>query len=275
MAKKEVSREVAAPVKTDVVVAAGPVLDDAGGGFDGVTSNMLAIPFLKVLQKGSPQVDETQGEYIEAARAGMLFDNVTNKLYPGSTGLKIVPCAFRNVFLHWGPRTGEGAGFKGELAVEVAEALKARGDIKEVEGRWYYPREDGTVNPERCDRLTEAYNLYVLVLDDDGGYTPALLSLVSTQIKKARQLLSALKFVKVRAPDSSMVTPAPYANIVKVITVPESNDKGSWYGVKMELAGFCTRELFEAGREFKNSVLSGKVGAKYEEDSATPTDGKF
>lgn len=245
---------------------------DAGFGMEGTTADSFAIPFLSVLQKGSPQVDETASPggqaMVDGARAGMFFENVTSRVTDGKKGILIVPCAYRRVFIRWGAKDN-GGGFKGEFTPEQIVAMREKGQIVEMENQLYAPNEQGAVNPKMCDRFKDTRNHYVLVLDEEGGWTEALMSLTSTQIKKSKMLMSALAAVKVRNEGGAPFTPPTFANVIHVTSVAESNDKGSWYGVKMERVGPVERrEIYEAAKRFHSSVKSGAVQAKYEETAA-------
>ena len=251
-------------VNPGAVIEAPDFSGDAGAGMEGASQESFAIPFLSVLQKGSPQVDEASGNAIEGARQGMLFENVTGRLLDGKTGVTIVPCAYRRVFLRWAPREG-GGGFKGELLPEEVANMRTSGKVVDLDGKLYFPMADGTVNPNRCDRLADVRNHYVLLMNDDGSWTQALLSLGSTQIKKSKMLMSALASVSLVGP-RGRYTPATWANKVRLTTVGESNDKGSWMGVRFELAGQVTaNDMYMAGKQFNESVRKGSVEAKYEE----------
>lgn len=262
------STEVAMPDAATMFAA------DAGQGMEGATAESFAIPFLSVLQSNSPQVDEASGTAIEGARAGMFFENVTGRLVSGKPeggGVRFVPCAYRRVFLRWGPRSGEGAGFKGELSPEEVAAMRARGEIIDVDGRLIVPDEKGEIRRAKDgsllnDRISDTRNHYVLLLnDEDGSWQQALLSLTSTQIKKSKTLMAALASVKMNGP-SGMFTPPTFANIVRATTLPESNDKGNWFGIRMELVGRVDRaEVYAAAKAFRDSVVKGQVEVKYEE----------
>lgn len=267
MTKKDQTTAVAATEQQATALAAidsSLFAADAGAGMEGATQESFAIPFLMTLQKGSPQVDEASGVAIEGAKAGMFYDNVSGTLMDGKKGVLIVPCAYRRVFIRWGSEAS-GEGFKGELAPDEVAAMRARGEIKELENRLYFPLEDGTVNEKRCDRLSDTRNHYVLVIDEEtGSWKEALLSLSSTQIKKSKMLMSALASVKLQGPQG-MFTPPTYANLVRVTTVPESNDKGTWYGVRFVLEGQLSRaEVYHAAKAFHAKVVKGGVEAKYE-----------
>lgn len=273
--KKETQTESTELAKAQTTaLATGGVPDfaaDAGRGMEGATQESFAIPFLMTLQKGSPQVDEASGVAIEGAKAGMLFDNVTSEVHDGKAGVVVVPCAYRRVFIRWGS-DASGEGFKGEITPEEVAEMRSRGVIKDLDNRLYVAMDDGTVNEKRCDRISDTRNHYVLVLDDARGHwKEALISLSSTQIKKSKMLMSALASVKLDGP-SGAFTPPTFANQVRVTTVPESNDKGTWYGVRFTLEGQVSRgDIYAAAKAFHAKVSKGAVEAKYE--SAHAADG--
>ena len=271
MATKPKSTAVAVkdePKNTAVAIAAGDMFAaDAGAGMEGTTQESFAIPFIVVLQSNSPQVDEASGAAIEGAKAGMFFENVTGRMYDGKTkGIVVVPCAYRRVFLRWGPRGGDGAGFKGELTVEQVTEMRAKGQLVDLDGKLLVPLPDGTVNDKKCDRVSDTRNHYVLLVDEEtGAWTQALLSLTSTQIKKSKVLMSALASVKVKGANG-LFTPPTFANHVRLTTTPEQNDKGKWMGLKIELAGLVeSKELYEAAKAFNATVAKGQVEVKYED----------
>jgi len=269
-ANKETKNDLSIPSTTTLTVQDDMFAADAGSGMEGATSESFAIPFLSVLQKGSPQVDEASGAAVEGAKAGMLWDNVAGRMFDGKAGVNIVPCAYRRVFLRWAPKGSQGSGFKGELSADQVAAMRAAGQIVDLDGRLYVPLADGTVNDNKCDRISDTRNHYVLLVDAaTGSWAQALVSLTSTQIKKSKMLMSALASVKLNGP-SGMYTPPTFANVVRFATMPESNDKGTWFGTKFELVGKVDRvELYAAAKAFHASVSAGSVEIKYEAQAET------
>jgi hypothetical protein len=272
MSKKESTAVAELDQKTTALAVGGmDFAADAGAGMEGAGQESFAIPFLSVLQKGSPQVDEASGAAIEGAKAGMLFENVTGRMFSGKEGVIIVPCSYKREFLRWGARDN-GGGFKGANSPEDVADMRAKGQIVELEGRLYAPEPDGSVSDKKSDRYNDTRNHYVLILDQEtGAWAEALLSLTSTQIKKSKALMSALASVKLKNGAGQMYTPPTFANMVRVTTVGESNDKGTWFGVKFELAGQVDRsEVYAAAKAFHSNIAKGGVQVRYEE---APEDG--
>lgn len=276
--KQERTTEVAEVEKKSTAVATSGMDDamfaaDAGAGMEGATAESFAIPFLSVLQKGSPTVDEALPTHNPKHKAGMFHENVNERTFDGKAGVLLIPCAYRRVFLRWAPRDG-GGGFKGEIAPDVVADMRAKGQIVELDGKLYIPQPDGTVSDKRCDRVADVRNHYVLIVDEaTGGWTEALLSLGSTQIKKSKALMSALASVKVSGPNG-MFTPPTFANQIRATSIGESNDKGTWFGVRFELAGKVQRgELYAAAKAFHGSVVKGGVVAKYDDSGADEPSG--
>lgn len=248
---------------------------DIGGGMEGADKDSFAIPFLRVLQKISPQCDEADAAYVEGAKGGMLYNSVTNRLYDGKEGVIFLPCAFQRRFLQWAPRGTDG-GFRGELLPEQVARMRDEGKIVELEGRLYIPDEKGEVSEKKSDRVVDTRSHFGLVVDGD-NVTQVLLTLSSTQIKKSKQLMSILSAAKVKTA-AGLVTPPTWMNQVRITTVLESNDQGSWYGVKFEPEGFVSsKDVYDAGKAFHEAISAGEAKANFAEAADTPasSDDKF
>ena len=80
--KKETS------VSTDVM---DDILEFAGDGAVFESSEMQ-IPFLRVLQALSPQLNKKKPEFIEGAASGDMFNTVSNQYWDGEDGVVLIPC---------------------------------------------------------------------------------------------------------------------------------------------------------------------------------------
>jgi hypothetical protein len=259
MAKKETEVQVAQ--NTGVQVAQDWMQDFMGMGMEGADKDSFAIPFLMVLQKMSPLVDEDNGKYVDGAKAGMFYNTVTGELYDGKAGLDVIPCAYRRTYIQWGGREGDG-GFKGEFTPEAIEDMRAKGEIVEHEGKLYKPNADGTINEKKNDYFADTRTHYVLTYNaETGAISQAILPLASSQIKKSKMLMTLLSGKKITMPGTGEKrTPPTFANIVRLTTVAESNDQGNWSGVKFELNGMVQdRELFNEAKAFHEAINAGSV----------------
>lgn len=271
MAKKQ---ELANKQNTEL--ATFDFMQDIGAGMESADKDSFAIPFLNIIQKMSPQVDEAEAAYIEGAKPGMLFNTVTQKLYDGKEGVVFLPCAYQRKFIKWGPRGTPEAGFKGEFLPEQVAVMKEEEVVVEKEGRLYFPLPDGTVDEKKCDRLEDTRNHFGIMIDDSGEPQQVLLSLSSTQIKKSKQMMSMLNSVKIETAKGK-VTPPTWMNKLVLTTIAESNDKGSWHGLKVgrnEDDKFVTdADLYNMGKEFHAVIAQGDVKVNY--DATEQTEGKF
>jgi hypothetical protein len=229
----------------------------AGEGFQGATKDDLAIPFLTILQSGSPQVKRSEGEYIEGAAEGMLFNSVTKELYdPIKTPLYVIPCAYDRFFIEWRIREN-GGGFKGQHSVEEGERLLEK-SMRDDKNRDII---------ESGNQLNDTRTFFVMVFNEAEGYaTPALITMTSTQIKKSKSWYMQQNMLKLKGPNGPY-TPPMYASKWRVTTVPESNEKGSWMGWAFTHAGYLKGPqdpIFIEAQKFAKSVKSGAVKPDFE-----------
>lgn len=239
------STEVAEVKNTAVAMADQMYAGDSGSGFEEASAEAFAIPFLSVLQSGSPQVKKSDGAYIKGAEEGMLFNSVTQEVYSGEVGIEIIPCHYTQRYIEWQLRE-KGGGFVGEHLPNDPIVGQCSKDEK---GRQLTPA---------GNQLNDTRNHYVLIRRD-GTLSPAIMSLSSTQISKSKQLMSMLQGVKIKDPTTGMFQIAPmYSNVIKVTTVPQSNDKGSWFGYKFELIGKVTDQgEYAEAKSFAHAVKAG------------------
>lgn len=226
--------------------------DDAGSGFEHADVEAFAVPFLAVLQKLSPQVDEDSATRIEGAKAGMLFNTVTEQYYPAKSEdgdyIEIVPVAYKRQFLEWAPRSSD----KGLVGVyDVAEGLaKIELCDKDDKGR-----------PVTADGNTIADSrMHYVLAKLDGNWTPVIIAMSSTQIKHSRKWMTVMDNLKFARSDGTKYTPAMYSHIYKAATQHQENSEGSWRGWKIELSTVISdAELYRTAKEFRDKVMANEV----------------
>ena len=224
----------------------------AGVGFKGLSKDDLAIPFLVILQSGSPQLKRSEGEYIPGAAEGMLYNSVTRELLdPVTQRILVVPCAYDRFFIEWRIREN-GGGFQGQHAVDEGQALLEK-SMRDDKNRDII---------ESGNQLNDTRTFYVLIYnEEDGIVSPALITMTSTQIKKARQWLMQQNLLKLKGPNGAY-TPPMFASKWRITTVPESNEKGSWMGWAFSHEGYLKGPqdpVFVEALAFAKSVKTGAV----------------
>ncbi len=73
--------DLATKTGSTAIVLASNFEEDAQSGFNNMTQEDFALPFLKLLTSTSPEIGEMEG-----AMPGMVLNSVTNELYDGKKG---------------------------------------------------------------------------------------------------------------------------------------------------------------------------------------------
>ena len=225
---------------------------DASSGLGNICSDDLATPRVKVLMQLSPELEE-----IENAKAGMIFNTVTNDLYDGSKGIRVLPCAYQRQYVEWADR-GQGSG----APINVFDASS---DILTKTTR----DDNNKDRLENGNYVETCGNHYVLLITDDGDATPALITMKATQLKKSRKWNSMLLNLKLKG-KNGLFTPPSYSHYYNLKTVKEGNDKGNWYGWEISREDTLQdANLYSMAKTFAESVSKGEVKVKYEQEAAT------
>jgi len=230
------------------------ILEFAGEGasFD---SSEMQIPFIRVLQALSPQLNKNKPEYIKGAGQGDLYNTVTGQYWAGDEGITVIPCYQVTKYLEFIP-IDMGGGFRGEISpTDPVLQQTERNGSKEMLPSGH--------------ELVKSDQHYCLVLDVDGSFQPAVIDMKSTQLKVSRRWKTQIAMQKIKHPTTGrMITPPLFATQWKFSTVEESNDKGSWSNYAIEKIGLIQdRDTMLEAKAFRDSVAAGEAKA-VPEDSA-------
>lgn len=241
--------------KADSLPATISYEEDAGSGFEGVDAESFAVPFLAIVQKGTPIADPDSPEYRDDVKPGMLVNTVTQEVYEcrndvdGAPAVLVVPCAYKRQYLEWAPRDS-GGGLQGIHTVAEASELLTTA-TKDDKGQDVLP--NGNI-------LTDTRMHYCLMQQPDSTWLPVIISMSSTQIKKSRRWMTRMDNIKFTRADGSKFTPAMFAHVWSLQTIKEENNKGTWRGWKIELEHVVDdAELYEAARKFRDMVVNDEV----------------
>jgi hypothetical protein len=233
------------------------VLDDIfeyageGASFD---SSEMQIPFVRLLQALSPQLNKKKSEYIEGASAGDAFNNVTNQYWDGETGIKVIPCFQTTKYLEFVPRD-MGGGFKGEIPANSPLLQQTtRSGSKEI--------------LPSGNELVKSDQHFCLIVEEDGSFQPVVIDMKSTQLKVSRRWKTQIAMQKVKNPKTGeLKTPPVFATMWRLYSVEESNDQGSWGNWQVERIGLVeNRDLLLEAKSFRDSIAAGEVKAAPETD---------
>lgn len=231
-------------------------------GFEGTDSSDLGIPFLLIIQKGSPEIDKTNPQYgakkIPGAEVGDIINTLSREILykyseEGDKPLHAIPAFHQKAFVEWKPRDSGG----GIVATHTDERV-----LQETK------RNDKNQDVLPSGNLVVPTSYMFLTLLGGDEPKKAVLSFTSTQLKKSRQWLNLMMGLKGGSGDKRFQLPM-FSHVYAISTTPESNTKGSWFGWRIELVEMLKdRALISDMVDYAKQVAGGKVRA-----SLPPVDG--
>lgn len=226
---------------------------DAGAGMENVKADDLSIPFLMMLQDLSPEVKKTHKDYatkgIPGAQPGHMINTLTRQILNPKVEtdkIQFVPCMYQKAYVEWKKRDQGGGLVMSHPDISILNQCK-----KNDRGQDELPNGNIVV--------TTAY-FFGFVIALDGEMTRMVLSMTSTQLKKARAWLTNATSIKFTRPDGSKYNPPLFSHFYNLSAVVESNAQGSWYGWKVEMGGRIDKtEIIDAARDISSQIKSGQA----------------
>lgn len=194
---------------------------DTMAGFEDVTQQTMAIPFVRILQQLSPQVNKKDPNYVEGAEEGMLFNTITKEVY--ESPIRVIALKFERMYIEWRPDRQGLAGYHSPEHAEEIAVTKNFGDWK---------TKDGNI-------LAETY-VYMVLIEDHEKEGIAVLSMSSSAIKVAKEWNRLM--TQHILPNGRRAL--PYYLVWELSTEYVSNDKGNWYKPKIKFAGYIGEEQY-------------------------------
>lgn len=215
----------------------------AGKGLENIGKDDTKIPFLRVLQGLSPQLQDGDPAYVDEAKPGMLMNSVTLECYPGSEGCLVIPVHYEKVYIEWKTREGGGGFVAQHMSKEAAEeALE----------------EDGH---EGNDIVDTAHHYCLIRSEVDEIWLPVVLPCKSTFLSASRGWNAVMKAAILRRRDGSAYPAASYSFMYGITTARQQNEKGTWYNLVIEkVSALEDMELFDMAELFRHSIVGGAAG---------------
>jgi hypothetical protein len=239
------SQAVAQKEKTEVAVSnlSSLLEEEAGAGLENFTTDDMQIPFIRILQALSPQLNKQDSMYIKGAEQGDIFNTVTQEIYKADEGVVVVPCFFEKKFLEFALRSS-GGGFIRELSPDDKDiTLTTREGAAEI-------------LPSGNELVRTHQHLVQVLSPHTNEFAPAVLDMKKTQLKVSRRWNTMKNGI--RLPSGK---PMPlYGTAWYITTIAESNDQGSWYNYKVDRVTEISEKLEAMMLEARTMYQSFRKG---------------
>ena len=217
---------------------------DAGVGLENITTEDMQIPFIRIIQALSPQLQKDDPLYIKGAEQGDIFNTVSQEIYKQDEGVIVVPAFFEKKFLEFQLRSS-GGGFVRELAADDKDIAMTN--------------REGTIELlPNGNELVRTHQHLVIAQSADGTIAPSVLDMKKTQLKVSRRW-NTLKN-SARLPSGALMP--IYGTAWQVTTVLEANDQGKWFNYKLDRVNDITPTIEKMMLEARNmyqGVSKGEV----------------
>ena len=221
--------------------------EDAGAGMQGMGANDFAIPFVSILQKGSPQVSRANAKYVKDAKPGDIYNTVTQEAHDGVEGVLYIPCGYTKSSVEWKPRDSGG----GLVAHHKEGDPFLKKCVRNDRGQLVVPDSGNII-------VDTAYH-FGLLLHGDALPEWAVISMYSTQLKKSRMWNTTMRRIMVKGP-SGAFNPPSYSHQYRLTTAGETRDTYDWFGWKIVSEGRVEDiDVYKMAREFSKQVEDGNV----------------
>ena len=248
--------QAVAPVNADGQLPVGydlqDIMADAGVGSSDMGAGDLGIPYVSLLQPGSPQVKPGHAKYIEGARVGQWFNSATGEVFDGP--IEFIPAAYERKYVQWHDRDlGEG-GYVTDHAIDSDIMTKT---VKNAKGQPCLP-------DQGHDLIIETAYQYGLMLNQHSGrWDQVVIPLKSTALKANRRLNNLIAGATI--PGTQMQAPR-WLYSYTLGAALESKGQNSWYTpVPEKKPEPVTAECYQAGKQFNSMFKAGLVQRAAEE----------
>lgn len=222
------------------------------------TSDDIAVPFIRIIQSLSPQIDPQAPEFIDGAKVGMLFNTATGETFEAvEEGIRFIPVKFAHDVTEWKPRD-QGGGLVARHGTDLSQ-LKRLGP----------PDSGGKRYTMEGTEIQDAALYFGLLHRDNGTLEQCVVLMSSSGWKAARQWNTRQKLLQVRdSKGNAVADPAPFLAAWRLRTVYVADDKGKYYTWAVpEFACFTTRvaelapQVWDVIRSMVEGLKAGTIKA--------------
>lgn len=242
--------------------------EDAGSGFENQTTADVSVPFIDVLQPGSPEV-VTAGK--GGARAGEIINRVSGEIWDGDKGIVVIPAITEHCYTEWKPKKGpNGETLPGGFVArhELTEAICQEAREKSPFKAYRLPNGND---------LQETFYVPLLMVDEGtGNFAPAIMPFVSTKIQSYKNWMYIARALQVLTPAGQRVNPPLFSTKYRITTKMREKDGNRWFVPVIAFAVnndaeasrlLPTDQAYLAARGVKQAYTSGTIKADYSKTS--------
>ena len=211
VAKQDKSTEVAVKEQAGLPAEFAGLEEYAGQGLDDLDNSDRSVPFLKVLEKNSPEI-----ETVEGARPGMIIDTATLELYDN---IRFVPAVREHAFVEWVP-IDNGGGLVGSYAADSDIAKWAMG-------------QRGKISLKNGNDLVETFYLFGILLPEEGNDEaepkPVVIAFTSTRIKTYKSIVNRSDSIMLLGANGRKFKAPWFCHVWRIGTDKKVDGNQSWY----------------------------------------------
>lgn len=242
-------------------------LEDMDSGFEETSASDFKLPWLKPLQKLSPEVDEDSAKHMEGAKAGFFLNTATNELVDARKGFRFIAVHRTHQYVEFVPRA-QGGGFVAVYQPDDKLVTDALAKAGKAFGK--APIGDG-------NELVETFLMYGLYEHSQDEWRPVVLPFASSAIDAYKTIMTKLDMIRVPVPGRAEKVRLPmFATTLRIFTEFAENKKGAWYKTRAdydqgnaEKARLVKEHpLFLQAKRFRELVTSNKATVDFAQSGA-------
>lgn len=255
--------EVAVVEKKSTEVAAFDDFLGDNAGHEDFDQSDFTVPFLSILQALSKPLQRGHEKYLDGAAQGMVLNSATRALFDTEKqGILLVPVYFHHRYVAWKPDNGG-------IAYDLGSDSTMYDAIT--------PNDKGKRMDENGNELVDTMEYFCLQIDPKTGSFEAVVVPFSGSFTKKAKRWNNLIRAQTEQKDGRPVRPPIYFYAYWLKTVPESNQKGSWFSWDVTMAQRVPElengaMIFAAAKELRQSVSSGELKAAVDSAPAEEDD---
>lgn len=233
MAKKDTKVEETTAMTTTGETSIGTAIDygddavalgDDALGYEGQTTEDTALPFIKMVQSGTPELKK---KLIKGLEEGDWLNPVTGRVWKNPQGLIWISAMTRHEYVEYVPLDA-GGGFKGRYSIDSPEVARAKAESKKFGKYNIGPIISGTEPPLR-NELVETFLSFGVFCDEEmNPLGIGMLGFKSTGIKCYKNWMSTIRMHTIPDGKGGKRVPPMYAHAARFTTMQKEEGKQIW-----------------------------------------------